>query len=122
MPHKSRVCNVLFDVGAADFESASRFWAGALGRELRFDPAERYTDLPGALDYMVQRVEPGREGVHIDIETDDVDAEVARLERLGAVKREQVKRWWILTAPGGTVFCVVPVQSNSWPSGALDWD
>lgn len=121
MSHKSRVCAVLFDVDAPSYEAAARFWSGALGRPLNFDPAKKYTELPGELDYLVQNAAPGREGVHIDIETDDVEAEVARLEKLGAIKREQVKGWWVMVSPGGHPFCVVPVQSKSWPRGAVEW-
>jgi hypothetical protein len=44
---------------------------------------------------------------HVDIETDDLAAEVARLMALGA---EQVTRWkdaFTLRAPGGHLLCVV---------------
>jgi hypothetical protein len=122
MSHRSRVCAVLFDVGSDSYEASARFWSGALGRTLKFDPSSRYTVLRGGVDYMIQNVEPGREGAHIDIETDDVDAEVARLEALGARRREKVKQWWVMVAPGGHAFCVVPVQSKSWPEGATQWD
>ena len=122
MTHQSRVCAILFDVGSDSYESACQFWAGALGRELKFDPTERYTALRGELDYLVQNTEPGREGMHIDIETNDVEAEVARLERLGARKREKVKDWWVMVSPGGLPFRVVPVQSDTWPKGATEWE
>lgn len=59
--------------------------------------------------------------VHFDIETDDVEAEVRRLERLGAHRRHQVESWWVMEAPSGHVFCVVPVQSQAWPAGAVEW-
>jgi hypothetical protein len=59
--------------------------------------------------------------VHLDIETDDLDAEVARLEALGAQRLDFVKRWWVLQAPTGHRFCVVrqpPAKSgiarNAW--------
>ncbi len=121
MSHKSRVCAVLFDVDSSSYEKAANFWAGALGRELQFDPSEKYTSLSGELDYLVQSAEKGREGVHIDIETDNVEAEVTRLEKLGAKKREKVKSWWVMISPGGHPFCVVPAQSKAWPKGAIEW-
>ena len=121
MSHQSRVCAVLFDVENSAYESAARFWSGALGRELAFDPAGKYTTLAGEIDYLVQNADPGREGMHIDIETDNVDAEVARLEALGATRRNQVKSWWVMVAPGGQPFCVVPVQSKTWTEGATEW-
>ena len=112
----------MFDVDSSSYESAARFWSGALGRELTFDPDEKYVNLRGDLDYLVQNADPGHEGVHIDIETDNVDAEVARLEKLGARKRNKVKGWWVMVAPGGNPFCVVPVQSQTWPKGAFEWE
>lgn len=122
MSHRSRICAVYFDVGRDDFADASHFWSGALGRDIQFDPNQRYTEMPGRMDYGVQCVEPGREGLHIDFETDDVDAEVARLEELGARKREFFKTWWVMIAPGGQPFCVVPAGSETWPDGAVEWD
>jgi hypothetical protein len=60
---------------------------------------------------------------HIDIETDDLDAEVARLKALGA---EPVNTWQeahTLRAPSGHVFCVVPVHSDpeTFASQARTW-
>ena len=122
MSHRSRMCAVLFDVDAESFPGVTEFWAAALQRETKLDSDGRYAGLPGEVDVLVQRANPGREGMHIDIETDDVEAEVARLEKLGAVKREFVKDWWVMIAPGGQPFCVVPVQSKTWPKGAVEWD
>jgi hypothetical protein len=57
----------------------------------------------------VQKVDhPSR--IHLDIESDDLDAEVARLEALGARRLGFVKRWWVLEAPTGQRFCVVNPQ------------
>ena len=79
------------------------------------------TDAQHGLDIEVQTVEhPSR--VHLDIETDDIDAEVRRLEGLGAKKVEQVKGWWVMQAPTGQRFCVVRAgkpdferRANVWP-------
>jgi len=94
MTHRSRICAVLIDTGAATHETVARFWSEALGRQLEYSAQERYANLLGAhLDFTVQRVEAGHEGVHFDIETDNVAAEVARLEKLGAKRvREPTKR------------------------------
>ena len=122
MTHRSRICAVLIDTGAQSHQPVARFWSAALGRSLDYSPQERYANLPGAhLDFMVQRVEPGHEGVHFDIETDDVAAEVARLEALGAKRVRQVKNWWVMEDPGGHRFCVVPGPSTHWPEGAIEW-
>jgi len=69
----------------------------------------------------VQRVNhPSR--VHLDIEADDIEAEVRRLESIGAKRIEKVKEWWVMEAPTGQRFCVVPptsrdfaVEANQWP-------
>ena len=87
--HHSRLCAVLIDCKVADVDEAARFWAEALGRPV--DPAHPmsrgdYRMLetpPGEPIVEIQRVEHGSR-VHIDIETDDIPAEVARLEKLGA--------------------------------------
>ena len=75
---------------------------------------EQFTELPGALPDLVLSVQaiddPPR--YHVDIETDDLDAETARLLALGAV---EVGRWLdcrILRAPGGHLLCVIPRHSD----------
>jgi hypothetical protein len=49
--------------------------------------------------------------VHLDIETDDIEAEVQRLEKLGREARRGVSRWWVMEAPTGQRFCVVRADS-----------
>lgn len=61
-----------------------------------------------------QRVDdptPGKNRVHLDLMTDDLDAEVQRLVGLGAVEtgRHSVDggfQWVVLADPDGNVFCV----------------
>ena len=64
--------------------------------------------------------------IHFDIETDDVAAEVARLEALGARPVEEhagsKTRWWVMQDPCGSEFCVTSVQSEAWPKKARSWD
>ena len=70
---------------------------------------------------LLQKVDhPSR--VHLDIESDDIEAEVARLEKLGARRIEWIERWWVMEAPTGQRFCVVRPQrgplgddANVWP-------
>ena len=121
--HKSRLSAIGLDCQEGDLDAHARFWSAALGRPTG-ERSARYVELKRSgsqLTAFVQRVDhPSR--VHIDIETDDVEAEVARLEALGAKRVEFVKRWWILEAPTGHRFCVVPVDpgetmgpdANSW--------
>jgi hypothetical protein len=76
------------------------------------------------LEIMVQRIGDGAAArVHLDVETDDVEAEVRRLERLGASRVAPVKSWWIMRDPAGLLFCVVRVQSpEEFEAHATEWD
>ena len=104
--HHSRLCAVLIDCKTADIDAAARFWAEALGRPVDpHHPGTRgnYVMLETPPDepiVQIQRVEH-ESRVHLDIETDDIDAEVARLEALGARRVEQIHSWWVMEAPTG---------------------
>lgn len=87
------------------------------------DAANPYRLLEGPSDelkVLVQRVEHDSR-VHLDIETDDVDAEVARLENLGCHRVAKVKTWWVMQAPTGHRFCVVRPQRPDFAHNAKTW-
>jgi hypothetical protein len=65
---------------------------------------------------------PGHPDRVLDIETDDIPAEVRRLERLGATVVGRPKRWVVMQAPTGQRFCVVRVQRPGFPKNANRWD
>jgi hypothetical protein len=69
----------------------------------------------------IQRVDH-ESRVHIDIETDDIPAEVARLEKLGATVVDRRERWVVMQAPTGQRFCVVRVQRPGFPKNVNRWD
>lgn len=127
MTHRSRLTAVLVDVPASDHEAATTFWSAALGK-----PAERLEKHPEyaflgqatpGIEFMVQATGDDRPRIHIDIESDDVDAEVARLTAVGATEIERVNSWVIMRDPIGTVFCVVRVQvQESFDAHATTWD
>jgi hypothetical protein len=127
MPHRSRLAVVVIDTEETRREVGVRFWGAALGRTrvADDDPATRYAQLetpPGpTLDVIVQATAPDQVGLHLDIETDDVEAEVNRLEKLGARRKRFVEEWWVMEAPSGHAFCVIPVQTDTWPEGAIEW-
>lgn len=125
MPHRSRISTILIDTPDDRFVETARFWEGALGRTLGDIDDPRYRSLggdgPEQLDVAIQRVPPVERGVHFDIETDDIEAEVRRLESLGARRKRQVKTWWVMEDPAGQAFCVVPVHSATWPAGTVEW-
>lgn len=128
MTHRSRLTAVLVDVPAADHEKAVAFWTGALGHQGK--PVDNHPEYhylgqvtPG-IEFMVQATGDDRPRIHVDIETDDVDAEVARLGALGATVVDRVHSWVVMRDPVGVVFCVVRVQvqeifdrhSTTWES------
>ena len=125
--HRSRLCALLIDCRTDDIDEAARFWAAALGRPL--DPAHpgtrgNYRMLETPPDeplVQIQRVEHDSR-VHLDIETDDIAAEVMRLEKLGAKVAERLPRWVVMQAPTGQRFCVVRVQRPGFPKNANSWD
>ena len=125
--HHSRLCAVLIDCKTSDVDKATRFWGKALGRPVDTNhPSSRgnYRVLKTPPDepiVEIQRVDH-ESRVHIDIETDDIPAEVARLEKLGAKVVDRLDRWVVMQAPTGQRFCVVRVQRPGFPRNANRWD
>lgn len=125
MTHRSRLTAALVDVPPEAYRSSVAFWSGALGRAPVTDEDDpEYTLLSGpdqGLSMMVQRVDDTPR-VHLDIETDDVEAEVRRLEGLGAVRVRPVQTWWVMRDPAGLLFCVVRVQRpEAFADQATEW-
>ena len=115
------------DCNTDDLDGEAQFWSKALGYEIR------PSDDPDNSNYVVldtregdpyieiQTVEhPSR--VHLDIKTDDLEAEVQRLERLGATRVKKVKHWWVLEAPSGHRFCVIPLHPGQDIGRLNRWD
>jgi hypothetical protein len=125
--HKSRLAGFIIDCQTEDLEGAARFWSAALGLASETvgagDPA-LYRRLATAEDQPhveVQKVaHPSR--VHLDIEADDIEAEVRRLERLGATRVGAVQTWVVMQAPTGQRFCVVRPQRADFPARANTWN
>jgi predicted enzyme related to lactoylglutathione lyase len=124
--HSSRLCALLIDCNVSDVDEAARFWAEALGRAVDLNhPGSRdgYRMLETPADepiVQIQRVDH-ESRVHVDIETDDIPAEVARLEELGASVVRRLERWVVMQAPTGQRFCVVRVQRPGFPKNANVW-
>jgi hypothetical protein len=104
VPHHSRLFKVVIDVAPEDHDREVAFWEGATGQTL------------------TQRLDGGASRVHLDIHTDDLEAEVARLERLGAQAVTRVRQWCVMRDPAGLLFCVIPdtrqwdeTNSTRWP-------
>jgi predicted enzyme related to lactoylglutathione lyase len=112
--HHSRLCSIIIDCKTDDLETAAQFWSRALGRPYKPDNDAKYADIETHDDepiVMVQKVDhPSR--VHLDIESDDIEAEVRRLEALGAKRIEAIKTWVVMEAPTGQRFCVIRPQRH----------
>lgn len=125
--HRSRIGVVLIDHPRDRFESAADFWAEARGSARRPEGEEPVYDgldrLPGGVMLELQRTGEGTPSrVHLDIETDDLDAEVERLTGHGATVVERHEKYAVMNDPGGLVFCVVPVQTGSdFDAHATTW-
>jgi len=125
--HRSRLAGVIIDCETDDLDAAAEFWGKALGAatasaadiekspyvELRMPEDENYVEVQ-AVDHASR--------VHIDIESDDIEAEVKRLEALGAKRIADIKRWCVMEAPTGQRFCIVPVVSRDFEDKANKWE
>jgi predicted enzyme related to lactoylglutathione lyase len=125
--HRSQLGGFIIDCQTDDLDAAAEFWSAALGLETKhFDnPAEaNYVGLdtrPEDLHIEVQKVDhPSR--VHLDIETDDIEAEVKRLETLGARRISEIRSWVVMEAPTGQRFCVVRAGRANFAEQANIWD
>jgi predicted enzyme related to lactoylglutathione lyase len=117
---------VIIDCNVEDLDGAAHFWSQALGKTVlpAEDGEENYRELKTEgteLIVMVQKVaHPSR--AHLDIEADDLEAEVKRLEKLGAKRIGFVRRWWVVEAPTGQRFCVVRPQRGVLEEQANHWE
>jgi predicted enzyme related to lactoylglutathione lyase len=125
--HRSRLAGIIIDCKTDDLDAAAGFWSSALNApaadkanlekspyvELRMPEDENYVE--------IQTVDHDSR-VHIDIESDDIEAEVKRLEALGAKRIADIRSWVVLEAPTGQRFCVVPVVSKDFDNKANKWE
>ena len=125
--HKSQLGGFIIDCRTEDLDAAADFWSQALGLKRRAADTPATTSYvhlerePNGLDVEVQKV--GHESrVHLDIETDNIEAEVARLEKLGAKRVKNFDRWWVMEAPTGQLFCVVRATRANFAKEANSWE
>lgn len=116
--HRSRLCHVVIDCD--DLDRGVAFWAAALeAHEEPINPSSQATYrrlvLPdSATRILLQKtgdIKLSKERVHLDLETDDIEAEVQRLERLGATRWKRIQErgldYWVLRDPFGNELCVL---------------
>jgi len=125
--HKSRLAGFIIDCQTDDLKGAAEFWAAAFGMTTRTLPGEegdsyvRIVDPEDRLHIEVQSVRH-ESRVHVDIAADDVEAEVKRIEALGAKRVAKVRDWVVMEAPTGQRFCVVPGRSEWFMKTAKTWE
>jgi hypothetical protein len=123
--HHSRLAGFIIDCKDTAPNDAAAFWGGALGMSSAGDDGHGYAELDASardIRIEVQRVSH-ESRLHLDIETDDQAAEVARLEALGAKQVSKGPRWVVMEAPTGQRFCVINARGpmagmagvNVWP-------
>ena len=126
MAHFSRLIKVVIDVPVSDHDRELAFWEAALGQSLpQFPfPASHGAALHGQEFWLLtQCLGEGSARVHLDIHTDDLDAEVARLEHLGAERVQRIQAWQLMRDPAGLLLCVVPDPPGTLNEGnAHRWE
>ncbi len=124
--HKSKLAGFIIDCKTDDLDGAARFWSAALGmktRALPGDEGENYIRLLDEEDRLHIEVQAVRHEsrVHLDIASDDIEAEVSRLEELGAKRVAKIQTWVVMEAPTGQRFCVVLGKSEGFKKTARTW-
>lgn len=119
--HKSRLATLVIDVPPEKLQEAVRFWSAAFGRDAAPMKDPKYYEFEGSFDklrVLIQAID-GNPEVHLDIHSDDVPAESARLQALGATSKKQKERWDVMTAPSGHAFCVVKDEASNLENAAV---
>ena len=113
--HRIMLREVIIDAPSADFAAVTAFWAGALVATPQPIPDEPFVALHGAAALpLVATQDIGDDPVprfHLDIETDDLEAEIARLQGLGATVRTRYDDYAVMADPVGLLFCLLPPVS-----------
>jgi hypothetical protein len=104
-------------VDAHDPRSQAAFWAAALGQEVLFADEEEAIvgadphAYPGLCFLRVPEGKTLKNRLHLDLDPDDRDSEVARLVGLGARKVDVGQgsevTWVVMADPEGNEFCVL---------------
>lgn len=124
--HKSRLGNIVIDCPTDDLWKAAGFWSAALGCPLPQDrdASGRFVQLvtpSGDVQVIIQRVSHEARA-HLDIETDSIASEVARLVKLGATVVSRHDGWVVMQAPSGHGFCVGSPYRGGFDQEANAWE
>mgnify|MGYP001554870387 CR=1 FL=1 len=124
--HRSKLSSAYVDVPRRHYDASVRFYSELLGKRATFDAQDPDYAAYGApetgIELAVQAIGDDRPRLHLDIETDDIEAEVARLVDLGATVVERIQTWVTMRDPVGIIFCVIRVQdANRFQAEAKTW-
>jgi len=123
--HKSRLAGFIIDCRTDDLEAAANFWSAALNLPVRpaanHEPLYRILGTASDQPHLEVQQVSHESRVHLDIESDDIEAEVRRLEKLGARRIGALKSWYVMEAPTGQRFCVVRPQRPDFAAKANSW-
>jgi predicted enzyme related to lactoylglutathione lyase len=121
MSHRSRVAHFVIDVD--DLDHGVAFWSAALDAkeeplsEARSQVYRKLRLRDSDVRILLQRTadpKTHKERMHLDLESDDVEAEVRRLEQLGATRwdhqQERGYDFWVLRDPWANEFCVLQIN------------
>jgi hypothetical protein len=114
--HRSALGAISIDVPSSHHDRSTAFWCGVLSTTSRVGTQHpEFRPLAGrfvGLEAFTQDVGTTPARVHLDVHTDDVEAEVARLVGLGATEIARHGVWVVLSDPAGMAFCVCPAASD----------
>ena len=123
MTHKARMGVICIDCQTEDLTEAVAYWSAMLGMKGEIDERGKYAVFDGHKGFprvLLQAVDHAPR-VHLDFETDDLDAECARLKALGAKEVARVRTWIVMEAPTGHRFCLVRPQGDDFPGDAKEF-
>lgn len=122
--HRILLRTIVVDVTSDRHDATRDFWTVALGAQARRGtrfPEYHVLEHPAALGpVMIQDVGADASRIHLDIESDDIEAEVTRLVGLGATIVERHDEWVVLRDPAGLLFCVVPGEGDDFRAASVE--
>jgi predicted enzyme related to lactoylglutathione lyase len=126
-PHPYLRGELVVVIDCSDLDRSAEFWAGVLGYARDGVATGRYQALLPAdgkgAEILLQQVPEGKAGknrVHLDLRTRDLEPETERLVSLGArilTERPVTEHgwsWYILADPDGNEFCVLQPPASHW--------
>jgi predicted enzyme related to lactoylglutathione lyase len=126
-PHQYPQGELVVVIDCARLDRSAEFWTAVLGYVRDGVATGRYQTLLPAhgqgAEILLQQVPEGKQGknrVHLDLRTRELESEVRRVIGLGAKAladqpvTEHGWRWHILADPDGNEFCVLQPPDSYW--------